>query len=179
MMPQLTGLAVTLSTADDEDSKTDDHLYIGVVGSGGGREFQLFSSEDEDKDLNTGEIEKFAPGVIREGGFVDGATKFPLRSSPGEDIPAPDSRSLISSLRSFIGPRRLREWQPVMPASGGSRVRNPRSHPVRELGGSWRGVHARGARGARVAADAMTDDLMLVLVTIVAALVAAWLLYTL
>jgi hypothetical protein len=81
-MVQLTGMAVTLTTDGDADSGTDDNLYIGIIGSGGGREFPLDSQKD---DFNRGETEKFALGVIWEGGFIDGSTKFPLQSDPGKD----------------------------------------------------------------------------------------------
>ena len=33
-MAQLTGMAVTLITANDDEAGTDDHLYIGIIGSG-------------------------------------------------------------------------------------------------------------------------------------------------
>jgi hypothetical protein len=81
-MPQLTGMAVTLITANDDEAGTDNHLYIGVVGSGGGREFPLAS---EQEDFNAGEVETFALGLIWEGGFIVDTTKFPLRSGPGGD----------------------------------------------------------------------------------------------
>jgi hypothetical protein len=81
-MAQLTGMAVTLTTANDDEAGTDDHVYIGVVGTGGGREFPL---DSEKEDFITGEVEKFALGSIWEGGFVDGATKFPNESEPGKD----------------------------------------------------------------------------------------------
>jgi hypothetical protein len=81
-MSQLTGIAVTLKTASDVDAGTDDHLYIGVVGTGGGREFPLASPQE---DFIQGEEEKFALGSIWEGGFVDGTTKFPDQSEPGGD----------------------------------------------------------------------------------------------
>jgi hypothetical protein len=81
-MVQLTGMAVTLATANDSDSGTPDQLYIGVIGSGGGREFPLL----EDAEIfNAAEGKKFALGLIWEGSFIDGATKFPLRSKPGKD----------------------------------------------------------------------------------------------
>jgi hypothetical protein len=82
-MAQLTGMAVTLTTSNEDEAGTDDHLYIGVVGSGGGREFPL---DSEKQDFNTGEQELFALGNIWEGGvIIGGVTKFPLESSPGKD----------------------------------------------------------------------------------------------
>ena len=52
-MAELTGIRVTLTTAATENAGTDDHLYIGVVGTGGGREFPL-----DDPDWDDFEIEE-------------------------------------------------------------------------------------------------------------------------
>lgn len=81
-MVQLTGMSVTLNTDTSSDSGTDDHIYIGVVGKGGGREFALASPEE---DYITGEQEKFALGFIYEGGVVGPSTKFPKKSDVGEN----------------------------------------------------------------------------------------------
>jgi len=80
-MVQLTGMAVTLTTDGDDDSDTDDHLYIGIIGSGGGREFPL---DSEKEDFNQGQTEKFQLGLIWQGGFTDGSTKYPKQSEPGK-----------------------------------------------------------------------------------------------
>src|SRR5262245_905387 len=80
-MVQLTGIAVTLKTADD-DPGIEPRLYLGVVGEGGGREFPLNS---EYQDFFPGEEEKFALGSIWEGGFTDSETKFPRQSQPGQN----------------------------------------------------------------------------------------------
>jgi len=82
MTQLLQGIAVTLTTATaPADAGTGNELYIGIVGTGGGREFPLDSPSD---DFNTGEVEKFALGVIWEGGFLTGSTKFPNLSEPGQ-----------------------------------------------------------------------------------------------
>jgi hypothetical protein len=79
IMSQLTGLGVTLLTATDNDeAETDDNVYIGAFGTGGGREFPFASQ------LKPGQ-KKYAFGSIWEGGFIDGNTSFPARSKPGED----------------------------------------------------------------------------------------------
>ena len=80
-MAQLTGIAITLKTADD-DPGIEPRLYIGVVGEGGGREFPLNS---EHQDFLPGEEEKFVLGSIWEGGFIDSATKSPLQSLSGKN----------------------------------------------------------------------------------------------
>jgi hypothetical protein len=80
-MPQLTGMAATLTTAGDDEAGTNDHIYIGAFGTGGGREFPLASP---DEDFETG-VQKFALGDIWEGGVITSTTSFPNRSKPGED----------------------------------------------------------------------------------------------
>jgi hypothetical protein len=81
-MAHRTGMPVTLTTAHDDEARPDDHLDSGGVGTGGCREFPLDSASD--LDFETGQ-EQFALGSLWEGGFVDGATKFPLRPEPGKD----------------------------------------------------------------------------------------------
>jgi hypothetical protein len=57
---------VTLITSDETtpgDPNTDDQIYIGVVGTGGGREFPLSSP---DKDFVKGETQNFGLGQIWE-----------------------------------------------------------------------------------------------------------------
>ncbi len=83
-MAQLTGMADTLVTAqDNEESETDEHLYIGVVGTGGGREFPLFDTDNPE--FKPG-LNKYALGEIWEGGIiVPGTTRFPNRSNVGKD----------------------------------------------------------------------------------------------
>ena len=50
-MSDLTGITVTLTTAADEDGGTDDHVYLGVIGLGGGREFPLDDPDWDDFEL--------------------------------------------------------------------------------------------------------------------------------
>ena len=52
-MSELTGIKVTLTTAATENAGTDDHVYIGVIGTGGAREFPL-----DDPDWDDFEIEE-------------------------------------------------------------------------------------------------------------------------
>jgi hypothetical protein len=80
MAQQLTGIQVVLTTSPDDGdvAGTDDHLYIGIVGKGGGREFPLDSEE-----------ENFEPGTeVFALGSVPGPTsplwKYPIESKPGE-----------------------------------------------------------------------------------------------
>jgi PLAT/LH2 domain len=80
-MAQLTGIAVTLITSDIEDAGTDDNLFIGVVGTAGGREFPLDTSKN---DFESGK-EEFVFGEIWEGGVITSETKFPTNSKPGEN----------------------------------------------------------------------------------------------
>jgi hypothetical protein len=65
-MPQLTGMFVTLTTSSETtpgDPGTEDNIYIGVVGKGGGREFPLASP---DKDFAEGTTQNFGLGQIWE-----------------------------------------------------------------------------------------------------------------
>ena len=50
-MSELTGIEVTLTTAATENAGTDDHVYIGVIGTGGGREFPLDDPEFDDFEI--------------------------------------------------------------------------------------------------------------------------------
>ncbi|MDQ3828848.1 MAG: hypothetical protein M3361_05970 [Candidatus Tectomicrobia bacterium] len=81
-MTQLRGMAVTLTTAPDSEAGTDDKLFIGVIGAGGGREFPLDSPAE---DFIEGKTEKFVLGSIWEGNVIDNETKFPLESQPGQN----------------------------------------------------------------------------------------------
>ena len=78
-MSELTGIAATLTTAATENAGTDDHLYIGVVGTGGGREFPLNSKFDDF------EIEQV---TYKLGAFWEpvpaSEVRFPHQSRPGE-----------------------------------------------------------------------------------------------
>jgi hypothetical protein len=64
-MTQLTGMMVTLITSSETtpgDPGTDDNMYIGVVGKGGGREFPLAS---KDEDFEKG-VQNFKLGAVWE-----------------------------------------------------------------------------------------------------------------
>jgi hypothetical protein len=78
-MSDLTGIAVTLTTAADEDAGTDDHVYLGVVGLGGGREFPLDDPDQDDFELEP--PVKYKLGAIWETFF---ASRFPRQSKPGQ-----------------------------------------------------------------------------------------------
>lgn len=76
-MPIL-GMVVALNTFDSEDAGTDDEIYIGLWGTGGGREFPLSSSGHDDferaaDDLYVLGFDPGWPGPIRSD-----------RSKPGE-----------------------------------------------------------------------------------------------
>jgi hypothetical protein len=78
----LQGLKVTLTTSavkDPPNPGTDDNLYIGVVGTGGGREFPL-ASPDEDFESGT---QTFILGTVWEG--FQPPVSVPFGSKPGEN----------------------------------------------------------------------------------------------
>lgn len=74
------GMIVNLKTFNSDDAETDDEIYIGLWGTGGGREFPLSSSDHEDFDRGADDFyilgvdPGFGFGLIRSDG-----------TSPGED----------------------------------------------------------------------------------------------
>jgi hypothetical protein len=74
------GIFVNLNTFKSEDAGTDDEIYLGVWGTGGGREFPL-SSRDHD-DFERGAVDDYVLGVDPGFGFP---THRPDRSAPGAD----------------------------------------------------------------------------------------------
>ncbi len=77
-MPIL-GMVVSLNTFDAEDAGTDDEIYIGLWGTGGGREFPLSSSRHED--FERGAEDFYVVGVDPGFGF---SLIRSDRSAPGE-----------------------------------------------------------------------------------------------
>jgi len=78
-MSAILGMVVDLVTFDSEDAGTDDEIYIGLWGKGGGREFPL-SSKNHD-DFERGAVEDYVLGVDPGFGFP---MLRPERSAPGE-----------------------------------------------------------------------------------------------
>jgi hypothetical protein len=78
-MSDLTGIAVTLTTAADEDGGTDDHVYLGIVGLGGGREFPLDDPDQDDFELEP--PVRYKLGATWE---TVNASRFPRQSKPGQ-----------------------------------------------------------------------------------------------
>ncbi|MBI4262735.1 MAG: hypothetical protein HY657_00005 [Acidobacteria bacterium] len=80
-MSHLRGMVVQLKTKAQSGAGTDDHLYIGVVGSGGGREFPL--DVRDFNDFESGSDVKYWFGTVWDGTALAGARK-PNRSDPGD-----------------------------------------------------------------------------------------------
>lgn len=80
-MVSLKGMVVMLETESDTYAGTDEHLYIGVVGTGGGREFPLdvHGFNDFEKGTNV----KYWLGDVWDGGALAGA-KNPWESKTGD-----------------------------------------------------------------------------------------------
>ena len=78
-MPHLRGIKVRLGTHSDANSGTGDQIYVGVVGSGGGREFPLdvkgFDDFEEGTDIT------YVLGTIFDP--VPPGAKNPENSKPG------------------------------------------------------------------------------------------------
>ncbi len=79
-MSHIRGIVVRLRTKNQSNAGTDDHIYIGVVGKGGGREFPLdvrgFDDFEEGSDV------KYWFGTVWDGSLLSGARK-PYRSETG------------------------------------------------------------------------------------------------
>jgi hypothetical protein len=73
------GIFVSLNTFKSEDAETDDEIYLGMWGTGGGREFPL-SSKNHD-DFERGAQDMYILGVDPGFGFT---MLRPERSAPGE-----------------------------------------------------------------------------------------------
>ncbi|WP_222272369.1 hypothetical protein [Modestobacter marinus] len=79
-MTILAGIAVELTTSNESQSGTDDHLYVGIVGKGGGREFAL-ATPSEDFESGT---ELFLLGDIWDSTVTSvPSAKKPFDSEPG------------------------------------------------------------------------------------------------
>jgi hypothetical protein len=70
-------MVVALNTFDSEDAGTDDEIYLGLWGTGGGREFPLSSSNHDD--FERGASDLYMIGVDPGFGFRQSD-----RSKPGE-----------------------------------------------------------------------------------------------
>lgn len=79
-MPQVRGILVHLETQDVSGAGTDDHLYVGVVGRGGGREFPLDVRRFDD--FKEGANVRYLLGTIW--GPVPPGVRKPRESEPGE-----------------------------------------------------------------------------------------------
>jgi hypothetical protein len=80
-MAPIKGMQVDLITHGDADSGTDDEVYIGFFGTGGGREFPLSVTGFED--FETGSQVRYVLGG--EPAPVPTIAQRPDRSKPGQD----------------------------------------------------------------------------------------------
>jgi hypothetical protein len=78
-MSDLTGIAVTLTTAADEDAGPDDHVYLGIIGLGGRREFPLDDPDQDDFELEP--PVRYKLGATWE---TVSALRFPRQTKPGQ-----------------------------------------------------------------------------------------------
>jgi hypothetical protein len=91
IMPTLLkGLVAILTTANLPNAGTDDHIYIGLVGRGGGREFALATSLEDFEVQPPGKPEVFLLGTFWDNPAASvPQAKYSLRSGPGgENDPA-------------------------------------------------------------------------------------------
>lgn len=80
-MANLIGIVINLRTKNQSGAGTDDHLYLGIVGSAGGREFPLDVRRFDD--FEKGSDVRYWFGTVWEGAALVGARK-PYQSEPGE-----------------------------------------------------------------------------------------------
>jgi hypothetical protein len=85
MVTPLKGIAVFLRTSNDvSDAGTDDHIYVGLVGTGGGREFALATPEEDFEPQPSGQDELFLFGTIWDSTVTSNpSAKKPNASEPG------------------------------------------------------------------------------------------------
>ena len=77
----IVGILVWMRICDDDDSGTDDHIYIGVWGRAGGREFALSDSKNYRR-FKTGDEQMF---LLGEKAFsIEAPFILPYQSRPGE-----------------------------------------------------------------------------------------------
>jgi hypothetical protein len=80
----LKGLVVILTTANRNNAGTDDQLYLGVIGRGGGREFPLATPEEDFEVQPPGKPEAFLLGSFWDNPAANQPNpKYPFRSGPG------------------------------------------------------------------------------------------------
>jgi hypothetical protein len=80
-MSHVRGMIVSLLTSSSGGAGTDDHIYIGVVGTRGGREFPLDVHRFDD--FEKGSSVKYWFGEVWDGTELAGA-KNPYRSAAGD-----------------------------------------------------------------------------------------------
>jgi hypothetical protein len=83
-MSDVRGILVELVTENEKYAGTDDHIYIGVVGDGGGREFPL--DVRGFNDFERGKNVKYWLGDVWDGNVLAGA-KNPYQSQGGWNDP--------------------------------------------------------------------------------------------
>ncbi len=89
-MSQLRGMLVELSTSAIPGAGTDQHIYIGVQGTGGGREFPLANARIDD--FEEGDTIRYWLGEVWDGTLLDGAV--PPDMSTGLSANAPKAFSI-------------------------------------------------------------------------------------
>jgi hypothetical protein len=92
-MSHIRGMVVNLRTADGNLDGTDDNIYIGVVGTGGGREFPLGTAGFDD--YEKGSDVTYALGTVWDGNAIsDPEVKNP-RFSSNNDANDPGPSNII------------------------------------------------------------------------------------
>ena len=95
-MTNIKGIAIELKTAAGEHTGTDDQIYVGVFGRGGGSEFPL--DVRGFNDFEPGTSVKYWLGDVWEGSVLTGA-KRPYAAGSSND---PEARSIDLDLVDYV-----------------------------------------------------------------------------
>jgi len=86
-MSHVRGMVVNLKTGSGTNDGTDDHIYIGVVGTGGGKEFPLDTSGFND--FEKGSDVTYVLGTVWDGTVISAPGVKHPRFSGGTDFNSP------------------------------------------------------------------------------------------
>lgn len=78
----LRGVVVGLRTGTSAHAGTDDHIYVGIIGRGGGREFPL--DDRTVNDFEAGTNVTYLLGTVWDTTVADASPRRPYRSNPAE-----------------------------------------------------------------------------------------------
>jgi hypothetical protein len=96
-MPEIKGIVVQVLTRDQVATGTDDRIYLGVFGRGGGSEFPLDIRGIDD--FERGSIEKYWFGSVWDGDILSGAE---MRPYAARGLNNPSTRDIDINLVDYV-----------------------------------------------------------------------------